>query len=97
MKSIIYLACFPAPSWGEGSVKGFALAEDGEGLASHLSSSIDFSKHDMGLTSNWKHNVYEKLYPGGFELVWIDKPETDERWQAALALNKARDGVEWKS
>jgi len=87
-KTKIYLACLPA-CLRDDDVVGFALAEDGFCLASHLSSSISFSKHDMGLTGNWKHDVYAEYYPNGFELVWIDSPETDERWQKALALNKA--------
>jgi len=85
----IYLSCFPANGWGVGSVIGFALSEDGQGLASHLSSSIDFSKHDMGLTSDWKHDHYQKSYPEGYELIWVDDADTDPRWQAALKLNKA--------
>jgi hypothetical protein len=75
-----------------GDVIGYALAEDGAGLGSHLSSSPDFAKHDMGLTSNWKHEIYQKHYPEGFELEWIDEDQLDkhEGWQKAFALNKAQ-------
>lgn len=85
----IYLACFPYHWGSHDDVIGNALAEDGTGLASHLSSSIDFSKHDMGLTSDWKHDTYAKHYPNGYELEWVDDPATHEGWQKALALNKA--------
>jgi hypothetical protein len=42
----------------------------------------------MGLTSDWKHDHYAKCFPEGYELVWIDNPDTDERWLEALKLNK---------
>jgi len=87
-KPVILLTCFPG-GIREGDVIGCALAEDGRGLASHLSSNVDFSKHDMGLTSDWKHEHYAKVFPQGYELVWIDNPETDARWQAALVKNQA--------
>ena len=64
-KVMIYLACFPTPNWGPSDVLGFALAEDGTGLLSHLSSSVEWSQHDLGLSSDWQHDVYNKAYPGG--------------------------------
>jgi hypothetical protein len=42
----IYLACFPG-GFRAGDVIGYALSENGEGLASHLSSAVYFSKHDI--------------------------------------------------
>ena len=81
----IYLACFKQ---SEEAFFGFALADNGEALASHLSSSEQWSKHDMGLTSDWKHDHYTKCFPEGFELIWIGSPENDDRWQKALLLNK---------
>jgi len=85
----IYLAAFP---WAAGcsDVLGYALAEDGTGLCNHLSSSVTFSRHDLGLTSDWKHDIYDKHYPSGYQLIWIDNPGTHPGWQAALALNKER-------
>ncbi len=63
----IYLFAFPA-GWNSygvvqdaeetGDTCGYALAEDGDYLCSHLSSGLSWSKHDMGLTSNWKHDIY---------------------------------------
>ena len=86
----IYLTCFPG-GFRAGDVLGYALAKDGTCLASHLSSNVDFSKHDMGLTSNWKHDHYAKAYPEGYELVWIDNPENDPRWQKAHELNAQQE------
>jgi hypothetical protein len=90
-KPKIYLTCFPAgPGWYPEDVIGYALAEDGTGLGSHLSSNVDFAKHDMGLTSDWKHAAYTQHYPEGFELVWLDDAENDPRWRAAYELNEAK-------
>jgi hypothetical protein len=87
----IYLYCDPYGK--KGDVLGFALAEDGTGLASHLSSSLDFSRHDMGLTSDWKHECYAKHYSDGYELVWIDDPDNHAGWKAAFEKNRmAEDG-----
>jgi hypothetical protein len=71
-----------------GDVLGCALAEDGHVLAEHLSSSVGFAKHDMGLTSDWKHDRYREHAPDGYELEWVDDRKTHAGWQAALALNK---------
>ena len=67
---------------------GFALAEDGFGLTSHISSTRAWSQHDLGLTSEVKHDIYRKYYPDGYELVWLDEPEKNPGFTEALALNK---------
>lgn len=93
----IYLAAFATGggsgvvhgSTPGGDVLGCALAEDGTCLAEHLSSSVGFAQHDLGLTSDWKHENYQKHAPDGFELIWIDDPKTDPRWQDALGKNRA--------
>ncbi len=64
-----------------------ALAEDGTCLAGHLSSSIGFAKHDIGITSKWKHEIYEKHYPNGYELVWIDDARNSEEITNAVKLH----------
>lgn len=89
VKPKIYLFCVPG-GMRSGDVIGYALAEDGNGLGSHLSSNEDFSKHDMGLTSNWKHDGYKKHYPEGYDLEWImeEKLDSHARFQKALAINK---------
>ena len=71
-----------------GDVFGYALAEDGKCLAQHLSSSVSFSKHDMGLTSDWKH----EHYPDGYELEWIDEDKLDahEGFKAAFQKNQEK-------
>lgn len=80
----IFLYCIPTGR----AVIGYALAEDGVCLASHLSSSEQWSKHDLGLTSTWKHADYEVHYPGGFELEWVDDPDNHVAFSVAFALNQ---------
>lgn len=55
-----------------GDVEGYAIAEDHQLLVGHVSSNETFSKHDLGLTSKWNHDVYAEYYPEGYELVWIE-------------------------
>lgn len=68
---------------------GLALAEDGNVLASHVSSSRAWFRHDMGLTSEWKHEHYRRHYPDGFELVEVE--EGDERKHEGLLAAYARN------
>ncbi|MGG3987432.1 hypothetical protein [Bacillus smithii] len=65
-----------------------ALAEDGHVLAEHVSSNEYWAKHDIGVTSDWKHDSYKSFYPNGYEVVWLDDPLADERCVAAIELNK---------
>lgn len=48
------------------------IAEDGHILSGHASSNELFAKHDIGITSDWKHDNYKEHYPDGYELEWID-------------------------
>lgn len=69
-----------------GDVMGYAidgLVEDqGEvkmtAIATHLSSGITWCKHDMGITSDWHHDVYDAMYPDGYELVWLGCFDSEE-------------------
>ena len=74
-----------------GDVVGYAMSDEGIGLASHLSSSPEWSKHDMGYQDcDWKHDVYSTYYPNGYELVWLEEDELDSNpeWVIAFELNK---------
>lgn len=47
-----------------------AISEDGVHLASHLSSTVDFARLDMGIGhSRQKHDSYKHHYPQGYILV----------------------------
>jgi len=66
--------CFVHAVIFDSDVSVHALAEDGTFLAAHVSSSEQFAKHDIGLTSERKHDAYRAHYPNGYELEWIDDP-----------------------
>jgi hypothetical protein len=59
----------PAPDWG--GVRAYAIDEDGRPIpgAWHICSNPGFAIHDMGFTSEWKHEEYLARYPQGFRLV----------------------------
>jgi hypothetical protein len=65
-----------------------AIAEDGHCLAGHLSSSLGWAQHDIGITSDWKHENYAEHYPDGYELVWLDSPRGHEGLMEAYRLNQ---------
>jgi hypothetical protein len=74
-----------------------AVAEDGCFLASHVSSSETWARHDIGLTSDWKHDRYQEHYPDGYELEWVENAKTHEGLQAAYVLNQQQAPVEERS
>lgn len=76
MKKIYILGIFTG---NYGHVSGYAvdrLIENNSEIkinviANHLSSDEYWCKHDMGIVSDWQHDIYNKLYPDGYELVWL--------------------------
>lgn len=80
-----------------GFVYGVALAENGALLTGHLSTDEDWLRHDLGLTSDWKHDHYRRHYPDGYELVWLDNPEADPGCRRAIALHQERAKAEGMS
>lgn len=80
--------CYIGGEWEKtGDLYVCSLGNDGQGLAGHMSSSIDWAKHDIGLTSDWKHDIYKMKYPDGYELEWIDDTKNHKEFQKALELN----------
>lgn len=66
------------------------IAEDGNCLAQHLCSHEGFMKHDLGMTSDWKHENYNEHYgKGNWQLEWIESNDIDshEGLQKAFKLN----------
>lgn len=85
-KPKIYVLCNGcAPNWHD----GIAMAEDGHVLAGHASSSHDWLQHDMGLTSERKHEAYRKYYPDGWELEWVEAPRAHAGLLSAYEKNQA--------
>ena len=71
-----------------------ALSEDGHVLAKHCSSSEDWAKHDIGINSDWNHDHYNKHYPDGYELVWVENAKEDDGLLAAHGRHIALFGQE---
>ena len=70
MKPKIYI--FMANPFGPDCAM-IAVAEDGEEVAAHVSSTVDWGKVDMGLgASRNKHDLYAAKYPDGYELEWVE-------------------------
>lgn len=72
-----------------------ALAEDGTGLAAHMSSSREFARRDIGCgkVSHPKHQKYMAHYPTGFEMVDLIDAKDEEKaanveFQTALKRNR---------
>ncbi len=83
----IYIVMKPAGPHDH-DVASYAMAEDGHKLASYWSSSAGWARHDIGLTSNSKHDNYKEHYPDGYELVEVEDL-TDAGYMAALEKNQA--------
>lgn len=68
-----------------------AIAEDGACLASHICSHPAYGPHDIGVTSDWKHECYALYYPQGFEVEWVDEADIADHvgLQAAFAAARA--------
>ena len=66
-----------------------SISEDGMFLAQHVCSHPGYGPHDIGVTSDWKHDTYAKYYPDGFEVVWIEDAKTDPAIKAAYAKHVA--------
>lgn len=79
----------------QGDVAAYALHEDGTALASHLCSNRIYARHDMGLTSSKKHQIYYE-HAGEFQLVDLVDLTDDElakhpEFMAAFTLNQQQD------
>lgn len=76
-----------SPGW----FQCLAMAEDGEVLSGHVCSNELFVPHDLGVTSDWKHDKYRQKYPDGFRVVYVPNAEVEAHvgLQAAFAKNAA--------
>lgn len=85
--------------------QGYGMAEDGNVLAGHISSSYGWSRRDVGTpsdpgdTGGWqvegigegKHEKYAAHYPGGYIFEWVPREAltTNAGLAAAFAKNAA--------
>lgn len=68
-----------------------ALSEGGKPLAGHISSTEWYAKHDIGMTSDWKHDKYKEEYPDGYELIWLTREELESNSEFQKALQIANN------
>lgn len=80
--------CFVNSGAGTDWQEVIAIAEDGHCLASHISSSQLWARHDIGVTSDWKHEHYKEHYPSGYELIWLNDPENNDGLKLAIERNE---------
>lgn len=81
MKNNIYCFCIltGSNSYGlirdadpNGDTMGYAVNDKGEILVKHFSSGVEWSKHDLGITSDWNHNIYDDIYgKDNYDLIWL--------------------------
>lgn len=74
-----------------------ALCEDGHALTGHASSTPGWARHDMGVRSDWKHDVYDlHCGAGNWELEWVSRKDVNGHAgiEAAAELNRALAAAE---
>ena len=70
-------------------VKAMAMGDDGHVLATHACSSVAFMSHDLGITSDWKHEKYNEHFGvANWELEWVEDPKTHRGLQKAYKINQ---------
>lgn len=75
-----------------GFMSAVALGDDGVLVAGHCCSHEGWMKHDMGLTSDWKHEEYNAQYgEGNWKLEWIETDGLKEHagLNAAIKLHES--------
>lgn len=71
MKTKLY--AFPDDTYSTVGLGGCVVTEKGVRVTSHFSSNIEWLKHDLGVTSDYNHHTYNKLFGvDGWELIWSD-------------------------
>ena len=65
-----------------------AMCEDGHNVGGHMSSTESWARHDIGVTSTWKHDDYAKHCPDGFEVEWVDDVPGHAGLMEAYRLNQ---------
>lgn len=69
-----------------GFMNAVAIGDDGVCVASHCCSHEAYMKHDLGITSYWKHELYDAQYgAGNWTLEWVETEKLKEN----AGLNEA--------
>lgn len=74
-----------------GFYEAVAVGEDGLCLASHICSDERWMLHDMGVTSDWKHDTYDAWAPEGWEIEFIPSEELDTHEDLKKAITLAEE------
>ena len=73
-----------SPGWYE----AVAIGDDGVVVAGHICSDEYYMEHDLGITSNWKHEKYDAHFgKGNWKLEWVSDPLNHEGCKAAFDKN----------
>lgn len=78
-----------SPGW----MSAVALGDDGVAITGHTCSSEGYMRHDLGITSDWKHKEYNAHFgEGNWRLEWVDRDQFDthEGFKAAMTKNAER-------
>jgi len=74
-----------SPGW----YHAMAMADDGHVLGQHICSHELYMQHDLGMTSDCKHENYNTHFgTGNWRLEWVADPRAHEGLQTAYALNQ---------
>ncbi len=75
---------FVGPGLFDGEVTGFALAEDGRLIASHVFPTAEKARIRMERPTK----IYREVHPDGYDVEWVDDPTTHPGCLVALRRNK---------
>jgi hypothetical protein len=80
-----------------GGAPGFlnvmSIGDDGQVCANHICSHEGFIPHDMGFTSDWKHDHYNRYYPDGWELEFVPTSQVSARSHEGLESAYAKNQI----
>ena len=81
---------------GPGLYHCIGLAEAGTVLAQHGRTTEEYAPHDLGVTSDWKHDLYREHYPDGFEVEFVYgvRFKAHEGVQAAVKAANAKEALD---
>ena len=70
-----------SPGW----YSAVAIGDDGVCVAVHCCSREGYMSHDLGITSDWKHELYNAQYgEGNWELEWVHTEQVKDNSHAGL-------------
>lgn len=66
------------------------ISETGDGVINIHANNIEDAKEKTGLTSNNLHELYNKLFPEGWTIKWVDDPENNSELIKAIKINNLK-------